>query len=115
MSTPLQTVKSEHGSKEALVDKLVPLLDRQPDEAEPAFRERLLRVPNSKLLRLWEREQTVRSRFGSREALVDAIIELRAAQGLRPDADYRRKILTRSTGQLLSIHRGLKKKAPSAD
>jgi hypothetical protein len=113
MATPLQTVKSEFGTKEALVDKLVPLLDRQSEESEASFRDRLLHVSNTKLLRLWEREQALRSKFGSREALVDAIVQLRAG-GQKPDADYRRRILAFPTGRLLTMHSGLAKRAKAA-
>lgn len=113
MSTPNQTVKSEFGTKETLVDKLVPLLDRGAEESEADFRERLLHVSNAKLLRLWEREQDLRKSFGSREGLVDAIVQLRAA-GQKPDADYRRRILTFTTGRLLSMHAGLARRTKAA-
>lgn len=101
MSSPLHTVKTEFGSKEALVEKLTPLLDRDADESEEEFKDRLLRVSNRKLLRLWSREQDLRSRFGSRESLVDQIVEMTGG-----DADNRRKLLEKSTGQLLSLHWG---------
>jgi len=101
MSSPLHTVKKDFGSKDALVDKLMPLLDRDADESEEEFKDRLMRVSNRKLLRLWSREQDLRSRFGSREALVDQIVEMTGG-----DADNRRKLLDQGTGQLLSIHWG---------
>jgi hypothetical protein len=113
MATPIQTVKSEFGSKEGLVDKLVPMLDRNADESDAAFRDRLLHVSNAKLLRLWQREQAMRSKFGSREKLVDKIVELRAG-GQKADADYRKKILGLSTGRLLSLHEGLARAAKNA-
>lgn len=106
MSSPLHTVKSEFGSKDALVDKLMPLLDRLPDESEEEFKDRLMRVSNRKLLRLWAREQDLRARFGSREALVDKIVELKGA-----DAEVRRKLLEQGTGRLLSMHWGLARSA----
>lgn len=112
MATPLQQVKAEFGSKEALVDKLLPMLDKGADEDSAEFKARLIRVSNAKLLRLWNREQTLRDGFGSREALVDKIVEL-ASSG-KPDADYRRKLLTLSTGRLLSVHSGLAKAAKKA-
>ena len=107
MSTPLHTVKSEFGSKEALVEKLVPLLDRDENESDGEFRERLLRVSNRKLLRLWERENTLRDKFGSRESLIDSIVQARLG---RADADYRNSLLDASTGRLLSIQAGLSKR-----
>ena len=100
MSTPLHTVKSDFGSKEALVEKLLPLLDRNAGEGDSEFRERLLRVSNGKLLRLWSREQDLKARFGGREALIDKLVESRLG---RTDADYRQKLAGLSTGRLLSM------------
>lgn len=105
MATPLQTVKSQFGSKEELVKKLVPLVERQTDESDAALQDRLLRVPNGKLLRLWTRENTLRTKFGTREALVAKLAELRGA-----DAAWRTKALTLGTGRLLSMHQALARK-----
>lgn len=49
MTTPNQAVKAQHGSKADLVTKLVPLLDRGPDESEAEFKDRLSRVSNKKI------------------------------------------------------------------
>ena len=100
MASPLQTVKSRFGSKEALVDKVAPLLDRRPEETEAELRERLLRVSNKKLLRLLERAEDFGARFGSRDALADAITQTRAG---RADAAYKSKLLGHTTGRLLSM------------
>ena len=106
MSTPLHTVKNDFGSKEALVEKLVPLLDRQENENDGEFKERLLRVSNRKLLRLWEREQVLRDQYTNREALVDQIVEAKLG---RSDSDFRARLLGMSTGRLLSMRSGLAK------
>lgn len=111
MSAPLHTVKDKFGSKEALVDRLMPLLDRQPEESEEEFKDRLMRVSNRKLLRLFERENTLREQFGNRETLVDRIMELRLQVGRKANADLRRVLLTQSTGRLLSAHWGLTRAA----
>lgn len=113
MSTPLHTVKDKFGSKEALVDKLVPLLDRREDESDAEFKERLLRVSNRKLLRLLDRVEAVRDRFGSREKLVDSIVELKGAKGQNAD-DQRRVLSGQGTGRLLSAHWGLSRAARRA-
>ncbi len=110
MSTPLHTVKEQFGSKEALVEKLAPMLDRQTDESEADFKARLLQVSNSKLLKLLERENDLRERFGSREALVDAIVGM---QTLESNSTLRERLLTQSTGRLLSTHWGLSRKSKS--
>ena len=72
MSTPLHTVKEQFGSKEALVGQLIPLLEKDEGESETEFKERLLRVSNRMLLRLWNREQTLKSAYGDRAGLIDA-------------------------------------------
>ena len=103
MSTPLHTVKEKFGSKEALVDSLMSQLDKLDGESEAEFKDRLLRVSNRMLLRLADREQTLRARFGSREALVDALV----ASAGPVDGGYRTKLLGYSTGRLLSMGSGL--------
>ncbi|MSP73755.1 MAG: hypothetical protein EXR76_16610 [Myxococcales bacterium] len=113
MATPLQTVKNQFGSKEALVEKLVPLLARADGESDKAFVERLLRVPNAKLIRLLARESKVRDKFGGKSALVDTLAGLRAAGG-KIDGDWKKRATEFSTGKLLSLHGPLAKKAPSA-
>jgi hypothetical protein len=110
MATPLQTVNTQFGSKDELVKKLVPLVERNADESDAALSDRLLRVPNSKLLRLWVRENTLRLKFGTREALVDAVAKLRSGTDTI-DADYRAKALKLGTGRLLSLHKGLSRAA----
>ncbi len=105
MATPLHTVKSEFGSKESLVGKLMPLLDRQPDEDEAEFKERLMHVSNRKLLNLWQREQSLRSDHGTRETLVDTLVKMRSG-----DADLRKKLLGLSIGRLLDQHQNLSRK-----
>ncbi|MFN3198602.1 MAG: hypothetical protein ACE366_09355 [Bradymonadia bacterium] len=109
MATPLQQVKNEFGSKEALVDKLLPMLDKGAEEDNAEFKARLVRVSNAKLLRLWHRENNLRDKFGSREALVDKIVELKTAG--KGNADYRRKLLGQSTGRLLNLHSSLARAA----
>ena len=106
MATPLQTVKSLHGSKDDLVNKLLPLLDRSADETEAEFKERLSLVSNAKLLRLWSRVEAVKNGFGSREALADKIVELAGG-----DADYRSKVIGLTTGRLLDMHGAMSRKA----
>ena len=64
-------------------------------------------MSNAKLLRLLEREEILRSKFGSREALADQITEQKAG---RADADLRAKLLRQSTGRLLSMHKAAKKR-----
>ncbi len=110
MSSPLHTVTRQFGSKEDLVKKLMPPLERDEDESQADFYDRLMHVSNRKLLRLHERETTLRDRFESREGLVDQIVALRSPEG-KPDANLRAKLLGQSTGRLLSMHWGLERAA----
>ena len=104
MSTPLHTVKEQFGSKEALVAKLAPILERGADESDADFKERLPRVSNRKLLRLLERQEELSNGAGSREVLVDQIVTAKIGG---QDAKLKAKLMGYSTGRLLSIKWGL--------
>jgi hypothetical protein len=104
MSTPLHTVKEQFGSKEALVGQLMPLLDKEEGESESEFKERLLRVSNRMLLRLWNRQQSLTSTYGNREGLIDAIVSTDS----KNEASLRAKLGGYSTGRLLNLASGSK-------
>ena len=104
MATPLHTVKEKFGSKAQLVEQLVGLVQRQGDESDSDLSERLLRVSNRKLIILHERENALKTGFGTREKLVSAIVEKKLG---RTDTDLETKISQYSTGRLLSMARGL--------
>lgn len=101
--SPLAQVKEQFGSKEKLVDALIKLpasvIERPSDEGEDkdAFRSRLLVASNSKLLRLHSVGKKVSERWGSKDKLVDAILDLRRAS---KDKDFRSKLSTLSVGKL---------------
>lgn len=101
--SPLQLVKDEFGSKAALADKLIPLLDRPEDESADEFARRIKTASNKQLLRLWKAEEAVKSRFGSKDALVDAIVKGRFDG--KDNADYRTKISGYAKTRLLDLHR----------
>lgn len=106
--TPLQVVKEEHGGKVALADKLIPMLDRREDEDDEEFTRRIRTASNKKLLRLWTAEQRVKSDFGSKEGLVDKIVELKFG---RSNDAYRAKIARFAKTRLLDLHDQLARKA----
>ena len=109
--TPLQQVTEQHGGKEKLVDKLVGMLNKREDESKDEFRRRLLAAPNTKLLKHFNVMTTVKDRFGGKDKLVDAILELMS----RPkDKDYREKLLSYSPVRLLDLHRTWEKKKSKA-
>ena len=103
---PLAEVKERFESKEALVDVLVKTLELPEDESRDEWKARLLVAPNSKLLRLHDNATEVSNRFGDREALLDAICELKFA-GSRVEDTWQAKVTTWSDGQLLDLHRSL--------
>lgn len=101
--TPLQQVKEEHGTKVALAEKLLGLLDKPEDESDADFAMRIRTASNKQLLRLWEAEQRVKSEFGSKSALIDAIVKGRFHGN--DHAEYRAKISRFTTTRLLDLHR----------
>jgi hypothetical protein len=104
MATPLHTVKEKFGSKAQLVDQLIGLVQRQDEESDAELTERLMRVSNRKLITLHERENALKSGFGTREKLVSALVEKKLG---RADSDLEAKIGQYSTGRLLSMSRAL--------
>ena len=103
--SPLQIVKRDHGSKDALVEKLVDRVDRYDDESNDDFRRRLRSVSNQKLLRLHAVADRVSSQFNNKEGLVAAIVGLKAPG--KGDADYGTWLQGQRITKLLSIHDGL--------
>jgi hypothetical protein len=107
--SPLILVNDQFGSKEKLVDALIALpesvFDRGDDDKD-AFRKRLLGAANAKLLRLHETGKAVGDRWGSKEKLVDAILNLRKRG---KDEDYRTKLSTLPIGKLFDQVSALEK------
>lgn len=116
--SPLILVKDQFGSKDKLVDALIALpesvFDRGDDDKD-AFRKRLLGAANAKLLRLHATGKAVSERWGSKEKLVDAILDLRKRG---KDADYRTKLGTLPIGKLFdqvsALEKGSRKEARKA-
>lgn len=104
--SPLQLVKDAHGSKAALAEKLLSLLDRREGESDEAFAHRIRTASNKQLARLWNTEQRVKSEFGSKDALAEAVVQ--ATFGAA-NADYKRKLLTYTKARLLDLHDSRKK------
>lgn len=101
--TPLQYVKDEFGSKAALAEKVLGVLDRPEDEDDAkAFEHGVKTMSNAKLLRLWNAHQIVDSKFGSKSKLVDAITKARFSGG---NEDYARKLGTFTLPKLLDVAR----------
>lgn len=103
--SPLQQVRDQFGSKESLVERLLPLVDRLvADEADADFARRLGNASNKQLLRMWAVEAAVKEQFGTRDALVDAIVQAKFG---KPNADYRASLTRLTKARLLDLHRQL--------
>lgn len=100
--SPLQIVRDEHGSKEKLASKVAGLLQPAQDEEKEAFEHRINTMSNTKLLRLWNAHQTLSSKHGSTQALVDKIVKARFPGG---NADYAAKLAGYSVPRLLDLGR----------
>ena len=103
--SPLHTVREEHGSKEKLAEKVIGILDVPEDEDKADFEHRVHTMSNRKLLRLWNAHQTLDSKYGSRDALVDKVTKAQFPGG---NTDYAAKIATYSTPRLLDLARRFK-------
>ncbi len=110
MSTesPLAQVKKRFGSKEKLVEAVRALatealwLDRvDPDKG-------LERVSNRKLLHLHAVLSEVKERFGSREKLVEAILELERRVA---DAGFRQRLARYPLPRLWDVYRSAQRRA----
>ncbi len=107
MKTPLQSVRDTHGSKQDLIEKIVPLLVMEGGESVDDVKRRLRNVSNRKLLNLLGQGEALKV-VGGKDALVASILELK---GLKKDADYRAKITVQSTGRLLDLRASLMRAA----
>lgn len=100
--SPLQRVRDEHGSKEKLAEKVLGILDCPEDEEKDLFEHRVSTMSNRKLLRLWDANQALTSKHGSRDALVDKIVKARFPGG---NDDFMNKISGYSVPRLLDLGR----------
>jgi hypothetical protein len=104
---PLARLKALHGSKDALVAKLVEPL-AGPDEDTDALGARLKNASNQQLLRLAAVVEAVRSKYGSREKLIAALAaKLKKAK----DQDYLTKLGSFSLPKLWDVARSVERRA----
>lgn len=101
--SPLQQVRDQFGSKEALVEKLLPLVDRfDSEESDAEFAHRLGTASNKQLLRMWKTEEIVKEQFGSRDALTDKIVQAKFG---KDNPDYAAALGRLTKARLLDLHR----------
>ena len=72
--SPLQRVRSEHGSKAKLAEKVLAVLDVPADEDKEDFEARIKTLSNAKLLRLHDAHKRLADDFGSRDELIEKIV-----------------------------------------
>lgn len=103
---PLARVKALHGSKADLLKKVAEPLaieDQDPD----AIAEKLRGASNRQLLRLLQVAETVKTKYGSRDKLIET---LSSALGKAKDNDYLAKLRGFSLPRLLDMARGAERK-----
>ena len=106
-ATPLATLKAEHGSKVQLIDKVVPLIDKDPEESDEDCKKRLSNVANRKLLRLLALGERAKA-LGGRDGIVKMIAELK---GQPKDNEFTDALKRQTLGQLVDTVTALKKTA----
>jgi hypothetical protein len=96
---PKARVADAHGSKAALAKAIAPLIARA-DEDAGQLEDRLKKASNAQLLRLQRATQTLKSKYGSRDKLIETI---GAATKKSKDKDYLAKLGTFTLPQLLDL------------
>src|SRR5262245_57280528 len=106
--SPAAIVKEHFGDKAKLVAALGPFTN--DDLWVPRVNETkgLERVPNAKLLRLFNVLSTVKEKFGSRSKLVDAICEI---EKRAKDEGYKKRLLDYPVPRLYDLYRSVAKRA----
>ncbi len=107
--SPLAEVKAKFGSREDLIKLVAGKIERPEGMSDEAFEKKLHTVSNRKLLKLNAAHEDMMKRFGSKDALVDAIIAI-VCTG-KVDTLYRAKLMTLRVAQLLDLHKNLVKKS----
>jgi len=111
--SPSQTVKDKFGDKQKLVDAVKQFVNDDLWVGRENKDKGLARVSNAKLLRLLETFTAVKSKWGTRGKLIDAVVE---AAGRTKDAGYRKGIEGWPVPRLYDAYKSLSKKsAPKAE
>jgi len=108
--SPLQRVRDEFKTKEALVDRLLDVIEKA-DQQKDTLKTKLLAASNKKLLRLLEAAHEVKTRFGSTEKVAEAVAQ---AMGKAKDRDYVQKLAKYAPPRLIDLLHSVEKKSRSA-
>jgi hypothetical protein len=110
-TSPIQQVKANHGDKAKLVDAVQALATDALwlDRVNPG--KGLAKISNAKLLRLHAALSRAKEQFGSREALIGAVLTL----GKRvQDEGYKARLAGYPVPRLLDLHDSLSRKTSPA-
>ncbi|RME28610.1 MAG: hypothetical protein D6806_02625 [Deltaproteobacteria bacterium] len=102
---PLQQAKERFGGKEKLVDAIVGLIGKPSGITKDELKKKLKAQSNRKLLVLYERENTVKERFGGRDKLIAQLCDVKKGKQGKLDKDYKKHLEKLSTGRLLDLAR----------
>jgi len=105
--TPLAVVKDKFGDKKKLVEALEKLTGEALWVSRTNKDKGLAHVSNAKLLRLHATFTEVKEKFGSREKLIDAIVEI---EKRTKDAGYRQHLAAWPVPRLYDTYRSLQKR-----
>lgn len=101
--SPLEIVQEEHGSKAQLARNVLDRLDEPEDEDEALDLEhRVESMSNRKLLRLHNAQEVLEDEFGSRQQLIDEIVDQKFPAG---NDEYAEKLESYSVTRLLDLAR----------
>ena len=109
--TPLSAVKEKFGDKAKLVEALEKLTGDALWVSRTNKDKGLAHVSNAKLLRLHATFTQVKEKFGTREKLIDAILELETRT---KDAEYKTKLSGWPVPRLFDAYRSLAKRKGQA-
>lgn len=110
-TTPLAIVKEKFGEKAKLVEALEKLTGEALWVSRTNKDKGLAHVSNAKLLRLHATFTTVKEKFGTREKLIDAILEL---EKRGKDTGLRQKLLQWPVPRLYDAYRSAAKRHAAA-
>ena len=97
--SPMQIVREQYGSREQLVNTIMPLLETKDDDT----RSKLMSTSNKKLIRIHETAVRMNEKFGTRKNLVEKITELRYGKNT-PDDGFLKRVNEASAKRLLDMY-----------
>jgi hypothetical protein len=109
--TPAQVVKEKFGEKAKLVEAVQAFVGEDLWVSALNESKGLAHVSNAKLLRLLDTFTTVKSKFGTRAKLIDAIVD---GEGRTKDADYKKHFAEWPVPRLYDHFTSLQKRQAAA-